>query len=196
MVKIKASSQFCGCCTLLLGVEFVCALHLCITISTIAFISSVHPIEVVGVTFEPWEQIANGAWCLLGTPIIVGAGIGALYRIESQLRVYFYYLCGCFLLDLLYAGNFLFSGTVCASIIAPEVQRLGASFVCGMTDTFFMFWVLVFFVVLGYFIFTVWSAAEEVSRTHHHHEPLLHKEAVQRLLAPQLPGQQTQYGTA
>mmetsp|Transcript_14137 Transcript_14137/g.34362 ORF Transcript_14137/g.34362 Transcript_14137/m.34362 type:complete len:201 (+) Transcript_14137:69-671(+) len=200
MAKVRASAQFCGCCTLLFGVEFIAGLHLLLAVLTISFVSSMEPIEIVGITVSPIVQVAQGAWCLLGIPIIIGAGVGGLYRIESHLRVYFYYLCGCFIIDLVYAVGFVVTGSVCAALIAPEVQKMGAAFVCGLTDTFFFFWMLIVFVILGYFIFTIWSAAEEVARSNFP-ELLHHKDALSAVpmadpLHHHAPAGAGQYGAA
>merc|ERR1719213_591275 len=56
----------------------------------------------------------------------------------------------------------LAAGSLCDSVVTPEVQRMGSAFVCGFTDSLTFFWTLVFGAVDCYLIYIVWSAAEEV----------------------------------
>merc|ERR1719316_1664118 len=98
MVKVRRAETFMGCCTLLFGVEIVCLLHLLANILLISIASSVEPIELIGIRISPTVQVLNAAWALGGIPVIIGAGVGAVYRIESHLRIY-WYLVMTFILD-------------------------------------------------------------------------------------------------
>jgi hypothetical protein len=155
----------CGVFSLLVGVELICAAHLLLCISNIAIASSIEPFQISGVVISPFAQIVNAAWSLAGIPIIVGAGVGMLYRMEAQLKMYFNYMAATFTGVFFWWMSFLFAGSICTTIVARDVQRMGSAFVCGFTDTFVFFWMLLVLVILAYFIFIVWSAAQEVKES-------------------------------
>jgi len=161
----KGATLCCGFFSLLVGVELICAAHLLACIANIAVASSIEPIMISGVEISPFAQIVNAAWSLLGIPIIIGAGVGMLYRMEAQLKMYFNYMVVSFLGYLFWWTSFLFSGSICSTIVNRDVQRMGTAFVCGFTDTFVFFWMLLILVLLAYFIFMVWSAAQEVKES-------------------------------
>jgi len=134
-------------------------------IANIASASSIEPIMISGVEITPFAQIVNAAWSLVGIPIIIGAGVGMLYRMESQLNMYFYYMVASFFGALFWWSSFLFSGSICSTVVNRDVQRMGSAFVCGFTDTFVFFWMLLVLVILLYCIFMVYSAKEEVKES-------------------------------
>lgn len=163
-MKIKPAHEFCGCCTLLFGVETCALLNFINCIFVIASVSSVHAVRLAGLTMSANLQILNAAWSLLGIPIIVSAGVGAVYRIESHLRIYFYYLFASFFLATAMLISLLTTGNVCHGAVPDEVKQLGESFVCAITDTFIYFWLLIGGLIHLYFVYVVWSAAEEIHR--------------------------------
>jgi hypothetical protein len=110
-------------------------------------------------------QVFNAGWALLGIPFIIGAGVGMLYRIEYQLRMYFWYSLATFFLNLIWSLSFLFSGDVCKNIVGKEVQHMGTAFVCGFTDTFVFFWLLMAILINLYCVYIIWSASEEAGRS-------------------------------
>lgn len=155
----------CGVFSLLVGVELICAAHLLLCIANISVASSIEPLKISGVVISPFAQIVNAAWSLAGIPIIVGAGVGMLYRMEAQLKMYFNYMVVSFLAALFWWMSFLFSGSICETVVSRDVQRMGTAFVCGFTDTFVFFWMLLLLVILAYFIFIIYSAAQEVKES-------------------------------
>jgi len=157
----KGAETCCGCLSLVVGVELICLGHLLSCIAIIAVASSVEPLEVSGIEFSPTAQVANAAWALAGIPVIIGAGVGVLYRIESHLRTYFGYLLVTFILNSFWWSSFLVSGSICQTIVAKDVQRMGTAFVCGFTDTFVFFWMLLAMVISLYCCYMVYSAAED-----------------------------------
>lgn len=163
-MRIKAATEFFGCFSLLLGVETCALLNFINCIFVIASVSSVHAVRLAGLTMSANLQILNAAWSLLGIPIIVCAGCGVVYRIESHLRIYFYYLLASFVLASSMLISLLTSGNVCRGAVPDEVKQLGESFVCAITDTFIYFWLFMGGLIHIYFIYIVWSAAEEIHR--------------------------------
>lgn len=111
---------------------------------------------------NPDLQMVLGTWAFIGIPITISAGVAALYRVELPLRVFFMYHLVSFFFGVGIPIAFLASGSLCDTIVTPEVQRMGSSFVCGFTDTFTFFWTLMCGVIHAYMIYIVWSAAEEI----------------------------------
>uniref|UniRef100_A0A7S1S7Q4 Uncharacterized protein n=1 Tax=Alexandrium catenella TaxID=2925 RepID=A0A7S1S7Q4_ALECA len=54
------------------------------------------------------------------------------------------------------------SGSACGAVVAPEIQRMGASFVCSFTEAFILSWTLILGLVHLYVTYIVWSAAEDL----------------------------------
>lgn len=162
----KAPAQTCcGCLSLLVGVELICLLYLLGCITIISSVSSVETIEVAGVEIGVVTQVLAGAWAAIGIPLTVGAGVAAIYRIESHITLFFQYTVASFGLGALWWIYFLFSGDICQSITTQDVQRMGSAFVCGFTDTFVIFWLLIFGVINLYFAYVVKAAADEIKQS-------------------------------
>lgn len=159
------STLCCGVFSLLVGVELICLGHLIACITAIASASSIEPMMISGVVISPFAQIVNAAWSLLGIPIIIGAGVGIFYRMPSQLKTYFYYMVLTFIGVFFWWMSFLFSGSICGTIVNRDVQRMGSAFVCGFTDTFVFFWMLLVLVILMYLIYIVYAAAQDVKES-------------------------------
>jgi len=164
-MNIRPSTHCCGCASLTFGVEMISLWYLISAIACIAIVSSVEPLVVSGVGISPGVQVLSAAWSLIGIPIILGAGVGALYRVEAHLRVFFMYMVVNFIFGALVSLYFLYTGAICNSAVAPDVQRMGAAFVCGFTDTFAFMWQLIFGIINLYYMYIVWSAAEEIAKT-------------------------------
>ncbi|CAD7972254.1 unnamed protein product [Amoebophrya sp. A120] len=160
---MKPANNCCGFFTLLFGVEIICLLHLVAAITVVCLISSTEVISIGGVKIPPITQVLYGAWCLIALPIIIAAGIGAVYRVESQLRLYLYYLIAQTAFTAFYFVMMLFTGDVCSAAVSVDLQRMGSSMVCGFTDAFAVFWMLINLGIFLYIIFIIWSAAEHVS---------------------------------
>lgn len=142
------------------GVQIICAIHLISAILVIGNVSSMARMDVMGVEISSSIQIVYAAWSLFGIPIIVGAAVGALYRIEYHLRVYYWYLWACLLINVIWSVTALVSGRVCSAVASHDVQTMGSAFVCGFIDTIVFVWFLMNNFVLVYCIYIVWSDAE------------------------------------
>jgi hypothetical protein len=147
----------------LLGVQAISLLTLLSNISVIASVSSRGQLRVSSFYLSVQLQMLAGTWAFLGIPIAVCAGVAALYRMETPLRVFFLYLLVSFFFGISIPIWFLASGSLCDTVVTPEVQQMGSSFVCGFTDTFTFFWTLIGGVLHAYLVYIVWSAAEEIS---------------------------------
>lgn len=121
--------------------------------------------RIMNVVIDPKLQVLVGSWCFFGIPMAISGGVGALYRIESNLRAFFWYLLFSFFFGISIPMYLLFSGTLCGSFVSPEVRRMGTAFVCSFTDTFVFFYTLLLGLIHLYNVYIVWSAAEEVAET-------------------------------
>mmetsp|Transcript_18200 Transcript_18200/g.42351 ORF Transcript_18200/g.42351 Transcript_18200/m.42351 type:complete len:370 (+) Transcript_18200:93-1202(+) len=159
---LRPSATCCGCASLLVGVEVICLLTLIAQISTIALCSSDEPMYVASIRVPPFVQVLLASWAFAGIPLVILAGVGALYRIESNLRIFVVWLLISLLVEVAVPIWFLVSGQLCGALVSQQVQRLGNAMACTFTDTFVFFWTLIAAIVHLYMVYVVWSAAEEI----------------------------------
>jgi len=185
-MKVRPTHTCCGCCSLLIGVEVTCLLTLLVDIWLIAICSSSEPINIFHMEVPTWLEVAAATWAMIGIPIVINAGVGALYHIETNLRLLQWYLIISFAFGVVIPLYFLISGSVCDSVVSPEVQKLGSSFACGFTDTLALTWSMIFGMIHLYIIYVVWSAAEEIA-----HSPfpelMNYSDALQGIFLPKPP---------
>jgi len=160
-MKLSPAHLCCGCVSLTIGIEAICLLHLLACVIIVAFTSSQERLVISGIVVPPEAQVAYGAWAVIGMVCIVAGGIGALYRHEMHLRIYYYYLGATFFWNLFWWCTFLSSGTLCNTLVSKDVQQMGVSFVCGFMDSFVVFGMLLVGLFNIYCIFVVWSCAEQ-----------------------------------
>jgi len=154
--------MFCGCVSLVTGVEAVAFITLLYCVCTISLCSSKESLAIFGVVIHPFFQVIAGTWALLGIPLAINAGVGVLYRIEFSLRMFFYYQCVSLLAGLLFPIALILSGSLCATVADKAVQRMGTSFACGVVDVFTFFWLALVGIIHAYLIYVIWSAAEDI----------------------------------
>lgn len=162
-MKVRPSHTCCGCVSLLIGVECICLITLLTCISILSSVSSKGTLTISTFHLDSTTQVALGTWAFIGIPMAITSGVAVLYRVEMPLRAFFFYLLVSFFFGVGIPLWFLASGSLCDSVVTPEVQKMGSSFVCGFTDTFTFFWTLVLGCLHGYLIYIIWSAAEEIA---------------------------------
>lgn len=172
--------------SLLIGVEMICLITLLTCISIISSVSSKGTLKVSTFHVSSTLQVIIGSWAFIGIPITIAAGVGALYRVEMPLRTFFFYLLVSFFFGIGIPMWFLASGSLCDTMVTPEVQRMGSSFVCGFTDTFTFFWTLILGVCHAYLIYVVWSASEEIAEAPYP-ELMKYSEALKNVYQPDAP---------
>jgi len=145
--------------------QVICLNTLVTCISLIAISSSEKPIQIAAVEVSPNVQVAAAAWAFVGIPITLAAGVGSLYRIELNIRLFFWYLVVSFFFGVTIPIWFMASGSICSTVVSAEVQRMGSAFVCGFTDTATFFWTMIGGLIHMYIIYIVWSASEEIAAT-------------------------------
>jgi len=183
-MKLKPTRDCFGICTLTAGVEAICLAVLVFSLLVISVVSSAEPLQIVGLTVPPTLQVAAGAWAFVGIPLAIMAGVGVLYQVESNLRLFFVYLLASFFVGAVIPVWLLLTGSVCGVVVDREVQQMGSAFVCGFTDAFVIAWSLIIGLAHLYVLYVVWSAYQESKDP----EELLSYERKLRELQEQGPG--------
>lgn len=106
-------------------------------------------------------QTFNAGFALVGLPFIIIAFWGVVYKGESYVRLYLYYLFVAMTLDLGYIVYYLIAVDTCSSL-PSALKHHGSAFACGVARIFGLGSVMVIFGVQAYFIFAVWSFAEDL----------------------------------
>lgn len=166
-MRFRPTHVFCGCFPILVGVMVICLMYLVSSVAVIAVASSDVPLKIAGVKIIPDIQLVSAAWSWIGIPIAIGAAMGALYRVEKHIRLFFWYLVVTNVWGSIVGTYFLTMGTFCEAMMPQDVQRIGASFVCGFTDTAVFLWVLMLATFNVYFMYVIWSAAEDIKELAH-----------------------------
>jgi len=175
-----------GCCSLTIGVETISFVTLLSCIWAIATVTSKGDLDVFGHPLSPTIQCAVGTWAFLGILVAITSGTGVLHRLELPLRVFVFYLSVSFVGAIVGPMGFLLSGSLCDKVVSDDVQQLGSSFVCGFTDSFAFFCMLMLGVCNAYAIYMVWSAAEEIALAPFP-ELIRYKEALRHVHMPDHP---------
>jgi len=115
-------------------------------------------------TSEPdlTKEVALTAFCLAGLPIIIMAFWGVFQRIETLIRIYYWYQLISIAINLYFVFEELIFSGPCESV-KTNVQGSGQAAACGMARG--MNTIIVAFTVgiESYFVFIVWSYCEDLS---------------------------------
>jgi len=161
-MKLKPAQTFLGFASLLAGVEATCAITLFWQILLIAVCSSSEPLRAFGLVFPPEVQVFAASWAFVGIPAVVAGGVGALHRIEGNVRLFFHYSAGTFVISCILPVWILSTNSMCDVVVDPALQKQGAAFVCGFADTFVLTWSLIGVLTHMYVVYIVWSCAEDI----------------------------------
>jgi len=163
MAMVTPAPAVLGGCSLLTAVEFVCLVHLITCIVIVSMASSVTSVDYAGVRISGYMQCINAAWFLLGIPIIIVGGVGALFRVEGQLKAYLAYLVGTLFVVIIWLGIFIRYGNACNTIQPTSGQyKKQALMVCQASNGMVIFWMLVLVGIVAGAIYLVWSMLEYV----------------------------------
>lgn len=160
--RLTPAENCCGVMPLLLSTVVICGFHLVWNTIVIFGTDADHGITIKGVHISASMQIGNAVWSLIGVPVIICAGVGAVYRIERLIRTYCYYMCATLALSIFWTVQWIATGGVCGQIAPQGARALGSSIVCGGVIAMVAFWGLWVVWFWLYLIFIVWSTAEEV----------------------------------
>lgn len=157
--------QCCGCVSLLVGIEIICLIHLFVNLVLIANTSAIETKNTFGLRLSPEVQVWNGMWALFGVPLIIAGGVGMLYRIESHLRLYMWYLIWSLISSVFFTVFWFFGGRACKQITDNDFRSSGEGIVCGGSISVVLTGLLWCWWAQAYALFIVWSAAEECRRS-------------------------------
>lgn len=138
--------------------------HFIFCVAILGNVDSEKSITVSGVELSTMLQCAAGAFCLLGLPLTIHGGIGAIYRIPSHLNTYLMYLA----VSLVAGASFLIS--VAANqrpchTRQPHVPGEMATMVCGLPSGSAMVLLAIFLVVVCVSMYLVWSLTENTKKS-------------------------------
>lgn len=174
----------CGVFSLTLGVELICFFHLAACIVTICSVSSVESGSLANVPMSPTMQVVLGEWATLGIPLIVGAGVGAVYRVEKLIRAYFWYLLVTVMAEVLLVVVMCHNGLSCQSLevhshgsessyVEPASTLSGVPMmVCGVASGVGEILGVVMLIFSAYCLYIVWTV-KEILRRHYDYPGLL-----------------------
>lgn len=165
MALIQPAPGVLGGCTLLTAVELICFFHLIVCIVFVATASSVTNVDIAGVRISGYMQCINAAWFLLGIPLIIIGGVGAVFRVEAQLKVYMAYLVGTLAVVIIWLGIFISYGSACTTIQPTSGQyKRQALMVCQASNGMIIFWMLVLIGIVAGALYLVWSFCEYIRK--------------------------------
>lgn len=153
-----------GCCPILVGVELICLFTLVTNIFMIAICSSAVPKRVFSLSIAPHFQVLAAAWAFIGIPITVTAGIGALYKIEQTLKLFFGYLVASLFIGTTIPIGIFSSGSTCVLAVKSDIWFLSPKLFCDLSDIFFLMVTLIVGTTYVYNLYIIWSAAEMVAK--------------------------------
>jgi len=156
------SHLFLGSFPLVAGVNAVALANLLICLLIICTVSSTEPLRLAGVEFSPSMQLLTATWASIGVFAAIYGGVGAVYRIESQIRTYRSYMIGTLVVEAIWAYKIVTNGSICAksrSVSAGDSVNNALS--CGITNSFGIFWVLVFAGLSLYALFILHAATKQ-----------------------------------
>lgn len=153
-----------GTCSLTAAVEMVCFAHLIVCVVFVSIVDSVNTVNFAGVEISPLMQCLTGAWFLLGIPVVIVAGVGAVYRVESHMPPYLLYLLGTFGGAIMWIILFIKYGNTCSTLQPVAGASSQASFVCGLSNGMVIFWMLMVLGVISGAMYLVWSMKEYIQK--------------------------------
>eukprot|EP00932_Pfiesteria_piscicida_P007050 SRR837773.17037.p1 GENE.SRR837773.17037~~SRR837773.17037.p1 ORF type:complete len:183 (-),score=21.78 SRR837773.17037:40-588(-) len=105
------------------------------------------------------------AWCLMGLPVIGGALFGIAHRVETNIRLYLYYLMLCFVMDVVLMVHAVLSEDVCrvaGTLVEVGASNFGEAFLCGTFRTISYVAVAAGVATEVYCLWVVWSFCEDL----------------------------------
>jgi len=152
-----------GAVSLTAIVGLIVLVHFIFCVVILGNVDSEKAITVSGVQISTMLQCAGGAFCLIGLPLTVHGGVGAIYRVPSHLNTYLMYQ----FLSLLAGASFLISVAAnqrpChtrESIVPGEL----ATMVCGLPSGGALVLLAIFLVVVCVAMYLVWSLTENTKK--------------------------------
>lgn len=165
--KIRPTDACCGAVPLTLATNVIGLMHIIVNTIIIYIASSRSDHNYAGVPVSATLARQFAVWAVIGVPIIIGGGVGMLYRVSSHVRVYAYYMLGTLIYFMIFETMLLTSSGACDALADRSLQRLGKGFVCGSAIAASLFFWLVEAWIWLYLVYIVWSASCEIHRSNY-----------------------------
>ncbi|CAE7940896.1 rab1D [Symbiodinium necroappetens] len=139
-------------------VGFLVLAHFGFCVYVLATVQSDKSMLIGHVEVSNTLQCAFGAFCLIGLPVTIHAGVGTVFRAPGHLYSYIWYQ----FLTLLSVGGFLLSLAVSQrSCFTREARGEGlATMVCGLPNITSMVFLAIFSLSMSVAMYFVWSLGE------------------------------------
>ncbi|CAE7678570.1 rab1D, partial [Symbiodinium sp. CCMP2456] len=139
-------------------VGFLVLAHFGFCVYVLATVQSDKSMLIGHVEVSNTLQCAFGAFCLIGLPVTIHAGVGTVFRAPGHLYSYIWYQ----FLTLLSVGGFLLSLAVSQrSCFTREARGEGlATMVCGLPNITSMVFLAIFSLSMSVAMYLVWSLGE------------------------------------
>lgn len=161
----RPASQFCCGCSLTFGVKFILAVHLAINVLYIisAWIFIFREQSLWASTADINLAIFVSGYCLAGIPIILAAFWGHLGKKQALVQVYLFYMIVTFIMALVFIIKDFIVVNNCGQQISGSVFAGGQAYGCGMIRLVKIGVMAIFLVIMGQFMFVIWSQCEDVA---------------------------------
>lgn len=161
-------TSFCCGCSLVGGVYLILAWHLAADVLYIACAvgNLVSHDPTFSHTWSYAEQCGMTAWCLVGLAFLLVGWFGVYKRVETCVRMYLYYMFGCFCIDLyIVLRTFIFQDACSSSsgLISLLNQDYGQAFLCGWYRIIAHLIVGTAIFTVSYVLWVLWSFADGLS---------------------------------
>lgn len=168
MAKMNPAIQFCCGCSVGFGTAVIAACHLAVLVLYCAFAAARVVFRVEGLqTGANLPMTTFGtAWGLVGIPLCLCALWGVAGRIETQVRLYLYYLFASVLIDIVIVVLAMAQVDDCGGWKgvgnAVVFSDSATGFICGSERIFSIVFFGLALIVMGYCLYTVWSYCEDI----------------------------------
>lgn len=158
------ATQCCCGCSLTLGVKAILIVNLLRNVATlaVALLNVAFHSHTIVFASSLGAQTAIAAFCLAGIPVIIGGLWGVYYKAEAPLRLYWYYLVACLLLDMAFIVDSLIINNPCLHL-GGLIARGGQAFACGAARGMNLFATGTMLGISFYLAFVVFSYCEDLS---------------------------------
>jgi len=160
-------SMFCCGCSVPAGTGVILICHLAFSILFITCASSniIAGVPTLAANWSPPAQLAYTGFCLMGIPIILAGIYGVVARVESNIRMYFYYLTMCFVVNVVMTIYWCLVENPCTSeagVVKALSSNFGEAFLCGTMQIVSYGVVTAVVMTEVYCMWVVWSFCEDV----------------------------------
>jgi len=160
---VDPAETFLCCLPLGAGVKLLMWPHHALTLYTVATAAENLIAGDLGATGT--SQMFETIWSLIGVPIITAGLWGVHHRLESHVRLYWYYLVLSFFIDMYYVVDIFVLRDACVHLALEVQSRQGQAFACGVARSVSTASAVVLTLLFLYLIYIVWSWCEDVERT-------------------------------